>query len=108
MLFTSILVWKKGLSEDQFVLLLTPLTWLYGSIVDMSSCLRILKLIYFESDCYPKSFILSLPFVAIKLQNTSLKIDHERDGITKASFAAPAIAFGKMTRERSIFLFFDY
>ena len=40
-LFTSILVWKKGLSEDQFVLLLTPLTWLYGSIVDMSAYSKI-------------------------------------------------------------------
>ena len=60
MLFTSILDWKKGLSEDQFVLLLTPLTWPHGSTADMSSCLRIPKLISFEADCYSKSFILSL------------------------------------------------
>ena len=50
----------------------------------------------------------TLPFVAIKLLNTSLKIDHERDGITKASLAAPAIALGKMTHEQSILFFFDY
>ena len=60
MLFTSILVWKKGLSEDQFVLLLTPLTWPHGSIADMSLCLRTLKLISLEADCESKSFILSL------------------------------------------------
>ena len=50
-------------------------------------------------------YSFTLPFVAITLQNTSLKIDHERDGITKASLAAPAIACGKMTREGSISLF---
>ena len=40
MVFTSILVWKKGLIEDQFVLLLTPLTSRHGSIADMSSCVQ--------------------------------------------------------------------
>ena len=61
-----------------------------------------------EADCYSKSFILSLPFVAIKLMNTSLKLDQERDGITKASLSALAIALGKMTHAPSILFSFDY
>ena len=52
MLVTLILDWKKGLIEDQFVLLLTLLTWPHSSTADMSSCLRILKFISLEADCY--------------------------------------------------------
>ena len=40
--------------------------------------------------------------------NTSLKLDQERDGITKASLSALAIALGKMTNAPSILFSFDY